>query len=83
MEMRNKVYIFLLLLILQTSCNKESAPDCFKAAGQEVTIRRSTGVFEKLELEDYINIELVYSSDFALDLIGPINVLPKFITEVS
>ena len=83
MEMRNKVYIFLLLLILQTSCNKESAPDCFKAAGQEVTIRRSTGVFENLELEDYINIELVDSSDFAVELIGPINVLPKIITEVS
>jgi hypothetical protein len=83
MEMRNQIYIFLLILLVQTSCNKESAPDCFKSAGKEVTIRRSTGVFENLELEDYIHIELVDSSDYAVELIGPSNVLPKIFTEVS
>lgn len=83
MEMRKTFYIFLLLWIVQTSCNKESAPDCFKSAGKEVTIRRSTGVFENLELEDYIHIELVDSSDYAVELIGPSNVLPKIFTEVS
>jgi hypothetical protein len=83
MEMKNKIYIFLLILLVQTSCNKESAPDCFKSAGKEVTIHRSTGVFENLELEDYIHIELVDSSDYAVELIGPSNVLPKIFTEVS
>ena len=83
MEMRKTFYIFLLLWIVQISCNKESAPDCFKSAGKEVTIRRSTGVFENLELEDYIHIELVDSSDYAVELIGPSNVLPKIFTEVS
>lgn len=81
--MRISYYIYILVGFFLISCNKESAPDCFKSAGEETTVRRSIASFENLELEDYIHIELVDSSAFAIELSGPRNVLPKIITEVN
>ena len=65
------------------SCNRESAPDCFKQAGEEIQITRDIADFDQLELEDYIQIELIDSSACGVKIRGPKNVLPKIKTEVN
>ena len=47
------------IFLLCSSCNKEKAPDCFKSAGDYITIRRDIYDFTSMELWDYLQIELV------------------------
>jgi len=76
-------YLLLLCLIVFTSCDKETAPDCFKKAGEEVTVRRELSAFNEIEITDYLFIELIQSADRHIEVVGPKNILPKIITEVS
>lgn len=76
-------YTLWLCMLVLTSCDKESAPDCFKKAGEEVTVRRDLDAFYEIEITDYLFIELIQSADRHIEVVGPKNILPKIITEVS
>lgn len=78
-----RIFAGLCALTTLISCNREGAPDCFKQAGEEIQITRDIAEFDQLELEDYIQIELIDSSACGIKLIGPKNVLPKIKTEVN
>lgn len=77
------IILFVSLIFILVGCNKESAPDCFKKAGKETTIMRKLDPFEKIELKDYIQIVLVQSEEFKVEITGPMNVLPKIETKVN
>jgi hypothetical protein len=82
--MQNKsVYITFVLLFLLSSCDKETAPDCFKQSGEETTITRYTNVFNNLILYSDIEVELVQSQETRIELIGGKNLLPKVMTNVE
>lgn len=69
--------------MLLCSCNREDAPDCFKSAGPIEKESRSLAAFDRIEVNDLFDIELVPSDSNYIVLEGPKNVLPKCITEVS
>jgi hypothetical protein len=75
--------LYISLLILFASCNKESAPDCFKKAGEIALVRRNLSAFDKLELQDYLYIELIQSEEHAVEIKGPQNLLSKIETYVD
>jgi len=80
---KNKQLIAFVFLLVFVSCNKETAPDCFKRNGEETTVTRYTNVFTTLILNTDIDVELVQSQDVHIELTGGENLLPKVSTEVS
>ncbi len=80
--MVNKI-IYILVVLILVSCNKESAPDCFKKAGDTAMIKRSLPSFDKVDISDYIYIELIQSDQHYVEIIGPRNLLNKIETDVD
>lgn len=82
--MQSKVpYIAFVLLLFFVSCNKETAPDCFKRNGEETTITRYTERFTTLILNSDMDVELVQSQEARLELSGGKNVLLKVSNDVN
>lgn len=75
--------VLSLALLLLLGCNKESAPDCFKRAGNTVQEARELTPFTRIETNDFLHIELRQSPEFKVEITGPENVLPKVLTEVE
>ncbi|MFN8775957.1 MAG: GIN domain-containing protein [Flavobacteriales bacterium] len=73
----------LLLIIALASCNKESAPDCFKRAGSEATEVREPGTFNRIELRDYIHYELAEDSLYRIEITAPENLIGKITTTIE
>ena len=80
--MGNKI-LYIAILLLFASCDKESAPDCFKKAGDRSELKRVLTAFDKLEISDYLYIELIQSDKHYVEIIGPKNLLGKVDTEVE
>jgi len=82
--MQNRLlYITFVFLFLQSSCDKETAPDCFKQNGEETTITRYTNEFNCLILNSDIDVELVQNQEIRIELSGGKNLLPKIKTQVD
>lgn len=79
---KNIILIFMLGAVLM-SCNKDTAPDCFKKAGIDATVSRMLTHFDTIELKDYIQIQLVQSEEYKVEITAPINVIPKIRTAVE
>lgn len=73
----------ILLLAVLSSCNKEDAPDCFQKAGLVTTEVRVPGEFTRIELRDYIQVELYDSMVFFIEVTAPRNLIPDIITDVN
>jgi hypothetical protein len=71
------------LVLTFCSCNKESAPDCFKTAGEVQTEIRDLGCFTKLELNSNLKYELVDTNFCGIEITGPKNLLPKIDAQLS
>ena len=74
--MITRTFIFFIA-ILCISCNKESAPDCFRKAGDEASELRLLEPFDRIELRDYIHYELTESDVYQVEITGPKNLLHK------
>ena len=62
-------------------CNRESAPDCFKTAGEVTDQRIETGAYDALLLLDNLDIVLVNDSvDYGV-ITAPKNLIPKIRVE--
>jgi len=75
--------IFIVFALFCAACNKESAPDCFRKAGDEATEERILEAFERIELRDYIHYELTESDKYKAEITGPKNLLRKIECTVS
>jgi hypothetical protein len=82
LHLHRKLGIFLALILL-LGCNKESAPDCFKRAGNTIQEAREVAPFTRIETNDFLHIELKQSPEFKVEVTGPKNILPKVLTEVE
>jgi hypothetical protein len=71
------------LVLTFCSCNKENAPDCFKAAGEVQTETRDLGCFTKLELNSNLKYELIDTNFCGIEITGPQNLLPKIDAQLS
>lgn len=74
--------VFAAILLLW-SCNKENAPDLFKAAGPVVIESREVETFTQLALYDNIDYELIDTNFCKVEIEAPKNLIPKITTVVS
>lgn len=74
--------IIAILLILLHGCNRPSAPDCFKSAGDDSEELRmlASNVLE-LDINDLVEVELTTDSVASVKIIGPKNLLNEIRTE--
>ena len=72
-----------MVLVAFTSCNREDAPDCFQRAGEAKTVQRDLDEFYSIELNDYIQYELLDTSYFGVIISAPGNLISDIETQVS
>lgn len=75
--------VFLLVLLLSFSCNKENAPDIIKSTGEETTVSRNLESFNEVIILDEFDVELVYDSIFKVEVTHGKNLVNKVLTEVN
>ena len=59
-----KKYFYLIIIIGITSCNSESAPDCFKAAGTIIESEINVGPFSKISVNKKIQLFIKEGADY-------------------
>jgi len=79
----NGSFIWITLVALFVSCNKENAPDCFQSAGEYKTIERELDDFAFIELNDYIQYEFLQAPYYKVIITSPGNLIPDIETEVN
>ncbi len=70
-------------LFLFSSCQKSDPIDCFKSTGKDITETRDASYFNKIVLEDNVNLVLTQSDDYAISVFGGKNVLKKVRTDIN
>jgi hypothetical protein len=70
-------------LFLFSSCQKSDPTDCFKSTGEEITETRGASYFNKIVLEDNVNLVLSQSEEYAISVKGGKNVLKKVRTDIN
>lgn len=78
----NSILCFVVLLGTN-SCSKSDPTDCFKSTGKETSETRSAGVFDKIILNDNVNLVLSQGSSPSIYVKGGENVLKKVKTDIS
>lgn len=88
--MKNKRYLFILInysLMLSSmmfsSCQKMDPLDCLKSTGKDITIERSVSEFNKIVLNDNVNLVLSQGDDYSISISGGENLLDKIKTDIS
>ncbi|MEI6021083.1 MAG: DUF2807 domain-containing protein [Bacteroidota bacterium] len=73
---RFKNIIFLSVIIF-CSCNKDSAPDCFKSNGREANEIRDIKGFNAVEVNNNVQVYIYQGNAYKIEVIGPKNLLKK------
>lgn len=75
--MRNIFHVIFFFTIFFASCDKETAPDCFKKTGKITDEEYVLDAFKKMDLYDHFNVHLVQSDEHKVVVKGGKNLLPK------
>ncbi len=75
--------IWWLTLPLFFGCNRENAPDCLQAAGENKSVKRELEEFTSIELNDYIQYELCDTAYYGVVISAPGNLIPEIETLVE
>jgi len=83
--MRVNTFILFALnaVFLLTCCAKENMGDCAKSTGKVVQQNRAVAAFDKLEVEDNINVFITFGDENELLVEAGENLLPLIKTEVK
>lgn len=79
----SKIIVLLFLIAWCFSCNKPTAPDCFKTAGSLSTAVRYTEPFHSVTLEGNLQVVLKKGSEHKVEINGPANLLNKITSAVN
>ncbi len=79
----NKWSYCLWGLLMLVACQKESAPDCLKSTGPETEELRAAPPFQRIDLDDNIDLEISRDSVFSIRVKGGKNLLGKIETSVN
>lgn len=80
--MMQKEWLLFGSMFFLLACNREDAPDCFQAGGEERNVYRLLPNFNAIELRDYIQFEFAQSEEYAVEIRGPGNLLNDIVTDV-
>lgn len=76
-------YLLIVFSIFFSSCEKGDPTDCFKNTGENITETRSASYFNKIVLEDNVNLVLTQSDNYSISVRGGKNVLKKVKTDIK
>lgn len=75
---------FLIMLFVLSSCDKDHWFDFSKSTGPQITMdRKLDGTFNKLSMQDNINVVITKGSNYSLTLEGGKNLLPSIETKIK
>lgn len=77
------IFTFLILLVGLNSCKKGDPTDCFKSTGDDITQERPATAFDKIVLNDNVNLVLTQGEDYSISVTGGKNVLKKVRTDID
>ena len=77
------IIIILAFQILFNSCNKDTSPDCFKSNGKDLKETRYPGIFNEIIVRNKIDITIIQSTEFKVEIIAGKNLLKKIETLVN
>ncbi len=85
LRVKNSFFIIQISVIsvLIWGCNKENAWDCVQTTGDIIAQTREISNFNKIQLEDNINLIISQDSTINLSVVGGENLLPDVVTEVK
>ena len=75
-------YIFLLIIVIFISCNKENNCDCIKSTGDIIFQKRDINSFNTISLSDNINLYITQDTIFSLTIEAGANLLKLIKTDV-
>jgi hypothetical protein len=73
----------MLVTSLLVACNREDAPDCLQRAGEMKIVQRDLDDFTSVELNDYIQYELLDTAYFGVIITAPGNLISDIETNVA
>lgn len=76
------LFLFLIVTILFSACKKENRCDCFKRTGSVIIETREISGFDKIYVEDNLNVFLTQDSIFSVKVEAGENIAPLIKTEV-
>ena len=75
---------FILALLMSISaCSKSPVLDCFKSTGKIESVERTVSYFHSIQMNDNVNVHLVQSGQYKLELEAGSNLMSKIVTEVT
>lgn len=77
-----KITLIVFAVLLVTSCKKENSCDCFKRTGSIVNVSREVSGFDKLFVEDNLNVFITQGSVFEVKIESGENLISLIKTEV-
>jgi hypothetical protein len=78
-----KKILFYIACVALLSCNKATAPDIFKTTGEITTEARTVGFFDKLYVDDQVNVIIHHDTTQYVEVEAGKNLLPKIKTEID
>ena len=76
-------YLALFFVFTLSSCNKENSCDCFKSTGEITTETRTVSGFNKIYIEDNINLYISIDSTYSLSIEAGSHIQSLIKTEVT
>jgi hypothetical protein len=82
---KNYISIFAAVILLQffCSCKKENMCDCIKRTGSIVNVSREITGFDKIVVEDNVNVFITQDSTYAVEVEAGKNIEPLIKAEVT
>lgn len=83
MKINTAGWLILFFFFAFNSCKKENIDDCFSNTGKVITETRQLPYFEKINLNDNVNLVLMSGDAFNLTVEGGENLISSVTTEVE
>lgn len=83
MREKRNIFFVVVFAVFLFSCNKEKAWDCVKSTGEITTEIRKITVFDKIVLNDNIDVFLIADTSNFVEIKAGKNIIPKIETTVE
>lgn len=78
-----KIALYLFLSVILLSCEKEHMGDCFTSTGSKTSEYRPSGDFQIIELDDRIDLDIIWDSIPSIKVEAGSGIIDNIITEIK